>query len=310
MPSAAERAHRLGTSPCRPANTRPAAYAEGVLRTRTVVRPLGPRDHDEALALCARDPVRHVFAAARLQEAARAGTLGSFLGFPVDGALASICWSQANVVPVAVTVPAREAFAETLKRARPRIASLLGPREEVTPLWALLEPKWGPPRALRARQPLLATSVPPSARGLALHPDVRLARSEDVDAILPAAAHMFTHEIGYPPYSGSSRSFRSSLAELAEQGHTYVVRHRERVVFKSDIGSWALGCAQLQGVWLAPALRGQGLATAMVAAVVDHVLSRGAKTVSLYVNDYNLAARAVYNRVGFETVGEFTTILM
>ena len=31
-------------------------------------------------------------------------------------------------------------------------------------------------------------------------------------------------------------------------------------------------------------------------------------TVSLYVNDYNVAARATYERVGFSTVGEFATI--
>ena len=31
-------------------------------------------------------------------------------------------------------------------------------------------------------------------------------------------------------------------------------------------------------------------------------------TVSLYVNDYNLPARATYARVGFEEVGEFATV--
>ena len=31
-------------------------------------------------------------------------------------------------------------------------------------------------------------------------------------------------------------------------------------------------------------------------------------TVSLYVNDYNLPARATYTRVGFTEVGEFATV--
>ncbi len=34
-----------------------------------------------------------------------------------------------------------------------------------------------------------------------------------------------------------------------------------------------------------------------------------ASTVSLYVNDYNLAARQAYSRVGFREVGMFASVL-
>ena len=44
-----------------------------------------------------------------------------------------------------------------------------------------------------------------------------------------------------------------------------------------------------------------------MAAVVQLARSM-VPTVSLYVNDYNLAARATYARVGFEQVGEFATV--
>ena len=30
----------------------------------------------------------------------------------------------------------------------------------------------------------------------------------------PTATHMFTHEIGYPPYVGSSRAYRAAVAGL------------------------------------------------------------------------------------------------
>ncbi len=281
-----------------------------MLRTRSAVRPLGLHDRDDALGLCARDPVRHVFVAARILESWRQGSLDGLLGFRTDEELTSICWARANLVPVETTPEAASAFADKLRRWRGRTASILGPREEVMPLWAELSGTWGAPRALRAHQPLMVTSQAPSSLGVAIDPRVRPARADEVDAILPAASHMFTHEIGYPPYSGSSRTYRNSLAALVARGHTFVVVEGGEVVFKTDIGSWALGVAQLQGVWLAPHLRGRGLAGPMVAAVIEQVLAIGADAVSLYVNDFNLSARTVYDHVGLSTVGEFTTILL
>ena len=83
-----------------------------------------------------------------------------------------------------------------------------------------------------------------------------------------------------------------------------------RVIFKADVGSVALGCAQLQGVWLDPQLRGKGLAVPLMAAVVEQVMATRAKWVTLYVNDFNEAARATYRHVGFEDVGTFSTVLL
>jgi predicted GNAT family acetyltransferase len=82
------------------------------------------------------------------------------------------------------------------------------------------------------------------------------------------------------------------------------------VVFKTDIGSLALGCAQLQGVWVAPRLRGRGLAVPMLASVVEQVMVGSAPLVTLYVNDYNTAARATYEHIGFREVGDFSTVLL
>ncbi|GGL40670.1 GNAT family N-acetyltransferase [Phycicoccus endophyticus] len=281
-----------------------------MLRTRSPVRPLSLADRDAALALCARDLPRGVFVAARVLEGARTGSLGSVLGHHEDGELRALCWASANVVPVGTTTADQPQFAERLRRWRGRAASVFGPREEVEGLWSQLEPSWGRPRAVRVRQPLLVAHEPPSALGVALDERVRPARAEEVDLVLPAAEHMFTAEIGYRPYSGSDRGYRASLAALVERGHTYVVVEDGEVVFKTDIGSLALGCAQLQGVWLAPRLRGRGLSVPMLAAVLEQVMAGPAPLVSLYVNDFNAPARAAYERLGFREVGDFATVLL
>ena len=281
-----------------------------MLRTRSPVRPLSLAERDDALAVCARDLPSGVFVAARILEGSRTGSLSSVLTHRTDGELDSLCWASANVVPVGTTPESRGAFADRVRRWRGRCASLFGPRGEVLELWQQLEPHWGAPRAVREHQPLLVADTLPSTLGVPLDPRVRPARPEEVDLVLPAAEHMFTAEIGYPPYRGSDRGYRASIASLAARGHTYVVVQDDEVVFKTDIGSLALGCAQLQGVWVTPRLRGRGLAVPMLASVVEQVMLGPAPLVTLYVNDFNVAARATYDRIGFRGVGDFSTVLL
>lgn len=281
-----------------------------VLRTRSAVRPVSRDERDEALALCARDVAANVFVAARVIEGALDTRYGTLLGHRREGVLDGLCWASANVVPVATDAESTVAFAERIRRWRSRCASILGPKDLVTSLWTALEPSWSPVRAVRSEQPLMGTTTPPSALGIPLDPRVRLARPDEVDLVLPAAAHMFTREIGYPPFTGSARGYRSALLALVDQGHTYVVVEDGRVVFKADVGSVALGCAQVQGVWLAPDQRGRGLSVPAMASVVELVMNDLAPWVTLYVNDFNLPARSAYHRIGMRDIGVFSTVLL
>ena len=281
-----------------------------MLRQRLPVRPLTTADRDAALECCARNRVANVFVAARIVEGSITSSPGSLLGHWSDGELSGLAWVSANVVPVELDDDGIAAIATKITRMRRQCASLFGPSEQVNGLWERLGPSWGPVRAIRTHQPLLTTSTRPSTLGLRLDPGVRPARLDEVDIVLPAAAHMFTEEIGYPPYHGSDRGYRASISTLVRAGHTFVKVEDGEVVFKADIGSLALGCAQVQGVWLHPRLRGQGLSVPAMASVVEQVLDGLADEVSLYVNDFNVAARAAYARCGFRQVGAFTTVLL
>jgi predicted GNAT family acetyltransferase len=75
------------------------------------------------------------------------------------------------------------------------------------------------------------------------------------------------------------------------------------------VGVVSSGACQVQGVWVDPQRRGEGLAAPGMAAVVRACLQRFAPVVSLYVNSYNLPALATYARVGFSRVGTFATVL-
>lgn len=286
-----------------------------MLRTRSPVRPLQPADREAALEICARDIASNVFVASRILDGVIDNRPQALLAHRVGRHVDSLLWTNANVVPVETSHESRDAFVERLRRNRRQVASLLGPKDQVEALWSLVEPDWGPAREVRARQPLAVTSTPPSALGVTLDRRVRRAHPGEAELVLPAAEHMFTHEIGYPPYTGSPRAYLAAIAGLIRRGHTYIatdtgVDGAERVIFKTDIGSAALGCVQLQGVWLAPELRGRGYAVPLIAAAVELIMRDVAQLVTLYVNDFNLPARAAYRRVGFVETGELMTVLM
>ena len=272
------------------------------------VRALTETDHDAALEVCARDPRANVFVASRIADGSLRSQPGALFGLADGPDLSALCWAAANLVPVECDRASVEAFAAQVRPWRRRCCSLFGPAATVLPMWQELRGPWGRPRAIRERQPLLALGSIDS--GLPRDERVRLARPAEVDLVLPAAAAMFTEEIGYPPFVGSSASYRHSVANLVTRGHTFVRVDDGEVVFKADVGSAALGVAQIQGVWLAPRLRGRGLAAPAMASVVDQVRATIAPTVTLYVNDFNVAARRTYARVGFAAVGTFATVLL
>jgi len=280
-----------------------------VLRTHSRVRALTTADRDQALEVCARDTRTNVFVAARILDGGLASSPGALLGYAEGAGLEAICWASANLVPVGCDGPALAAFASKMRRWRHHCSSVFGPSDMVLPLWEALRPTWGQPRAVRTHQPVLATagSLPPGTR---CDPRVRRARFDEVDLVMPAAAAMFTEEIGYPPYRGSAQLYRQGTASLIRRGHTFVRVDDGEIVFKADVGSVALGVAQVQGVWVAPRWRGQGLAVPAMAAVVEQVRAEIAPVVTLYVNDFNTPARATYARVGFTEIGSFATVLM
>jgi predicted GNAT family acetyltransferase len=174
-------------------------------------------------------------------------------------------------------------------------------------LWDELADSWGPAREVRPEQPLLAMGglpdVPPD-------PLVRPVRPDELDRYLPAAIAMFTEEVGIDPTIGDGGAgYRARVAELIACGRAFARFEGGEVVFKAEIGALSRRVGQLQGVWVHPSRRGQGLGAIGTAAVVERLVAGMGRTASLYVNSFNLPARAMYRRIGFRQVGTYATVL-
>lgn len=232
--------------------------------------------------------------------------------------------------------------------ARPRLVrhgSVFGPAADVECVWPHLERLGVRSQEERWCQPLLVRD--PQAGGLAepasrRRPQaawaargVRGAGAGELEEVLTASVAMFREEVGYDPVATPSQAaaYRSYVSWLVARRRTYVLTDpdttagRGPVAFKADVGALWVGracppgedgplpvaVAQLTGVWTRPDLRGQGVGSAALAAVVDavrrdHVGASG--VVSLYVNDFNEPAMALYRAVGFRREGTFATVLL
>ncbi len=279
---------------------------------RASLRVLDRSDLDAALTVCDRDVVANLFVAARLraQGVARTGA-GELWGYYDDGVLTSLCWSGANLVPVEATPQAVEAFAARARRYGRQCSSIVGPATAVLDLWGRLEPHWGRAREVRAEQPLMAINAPAL---LPADPYVRRSHPAELDLVIPACVAMFTEEVGYSPVTADGGSLYHSQVSTLVAGGRSLVRMGEgprgrQVIFKAELGSVTDRAVQVQGVWVDPARRGQGLAGPGMAAVVEIVRRDIAPVVSLYVNGFNSRAVHVYEKVGFAQVGTFATIL-
>ena len=235
-----------------------------------------------------------------------------------------------------------QAMAEHCLTRLARRGSVLGPVQDVAALWRPLCEMGAHSREERWNQPLLCAGHAPDGAGLAaaqvrrrpalawVAQGLHQARAVEEERVLGASVAMFSGELGYDP-TETGPSYARHVGWLVAAGRSYVVvddgagrparagaaGERAPVAFKADVGAlWRApdgAIAQLTGVWTRPDLRGQGVGAMALAATVDavrrdHVGPQG--TVSLYVNDFNAAALALYRSVGFHQVGTFATILL
>ena len=272
------------------------------------VRVLGRTDRRAVTALLDADPVLNVFVASRVA----AGVLDRYTGGELWGHptrfVRSLVHVGANLVPVACGPSASVAFAERMGPYRPFSANV-GLSEEVGMLWGDLGRRWGEvyaqARAVRERQPVMATA---RECPIAEDPRVRRITAADFESYFSAAVAMYTEELDEDPLVANPYGYRRYVQGLVDGGRAFGIVEDGQVIFKADLGATSASVAQVQGVWVAPHLRGRGLAAPAMATVTNYIIRNG-RTASLYVNDYNTPAIATYRRCGYTQRGVFTTVL-
>jgi len=223
------------------------------------------------------------------------------------GQLSAVAFCGGNLIPIGGDFASWTVLGRHLANRRRACSSIVGPASAVAILWPSLSRRWGTARMIRASQPLLVTDRVPA---VPIDPAVRPANFEDVGRYLPAAFAMFEEELGLTPADSVDRpGYRVRLTQLIAAGHALVrLDDRGAVLFKAELAAVSSQCCQVQGVWVRPDMRGRGVGTAAMAAVIDYALQL-APRVSLYVNDFNYPARRLYGRLGMRQIGTLSTVL-
>jgi uncharacterized protein len=277
------------------------------------VRPIGREDESLALAALDRNPVRDVFIASRILHDGALTALGPspLWGAFEDGQLRGLLHVGPNLVPATDDQAACQALATAAGGLYPT-RMVVGERVTVELLWSLIGASYPAPREVRRRQFVYAVEPDhlvrdrrTAAPGLA-----RLAERSDVDRVLKLSAAMYTEEMGENPMARDPDGYRRRVRMLISRGWTYVYESGGRLQFKMDVGCASNRTAQIQGVFVPPELRGRGVGTTAMAACCDLALDRH-PNLSLYVNDFNTPAVALYERIGFRREPyDFQTIML
>ncbi len=221
------------------------------------------------------------------------------------GTVTGLIYYGAQLVLAADDEATIDAFAVETRKHR-GLRSFVGPKAPVDALWERVRSWHTAPQIVRNAQPLYVLA----RRTLRpTEPDVeaRRAREDEAELVAENSAEMIVGELGYDPRVARS-AFVSAVRRTIAAGQWWVWIVDGAVRFQCNVGPRTAATAQIQGVWTPPAARGNGWATLALGAIARRLLATES-TLSLYVNDFNAPAIALYERLGFARVGTFATYL-
>jgi RimJ/RimL family protein N-acetyltransferase len=270
-------------------------------------RALLPSDTGAVLSLLREHPVRNVL----LEYLVRSGALGRVPGFYGCGgpegidAVLLIGALGGAFLEARSAEPLRE-LGRLAARLDVRPRHITAPEELLPTFWEAYRP-FAPPLRWSRREPLYLLT-----RGRLHAPEViavRRAEERDLDELAENSAQQHREDLKEDRAAYDPEGFRRRHLQDLRAGHWWVARERGRIVFQVHVGPENDEVVQLGGVFTPADLRRQGYASRALGALARQLLLRK-PAVCLFCDEDNRAARPVYERLGFEVVGHYRSLLL
>ena len=272
---------------------------------RWSLRLLSEDDVRDALQFLQRDPLINVYLISRLiEERTLAST--QLVVVRYNGAIVLVASLATNIVlagdpsmPDDITQPAVALIADRIITRMLPVRAIISPAHLVEALWSNLRSRIDPPTVVRMNQPIYAI------RKRFDYPDLTEARysaMRDLEQLVPACAAMHREEVGIDPLERDAAGYRERIRELVEKKRSVIRVVDGAIASKCEYSAVTGDAVQLMGVWTHPLYRRRGLSYELLREVCGHLFRRG-KTVTLFVNDFNKPAIALYESLGFKPIG-------
>lgn len=139
--------------------------------------------------------------------------------------------------------------------------------------------------------------------------NLRLAQPRELDQIVDAQAEIALLESGTDPRKRDYSGFLERVLRRIEQGRIYVVVEDGRLIFKADVIAKTENTAYLEGIYVAPERRGEGIGSECLAEVGVRLLN-SVQNVCLLSNVNFHGAHRSFGKAGFKHTGNCTTVFI
>jgi len=139
--------------------------------------------------------------------------------------------------------------------------------------------------------------------------NVRLAEASELEQIAEAHAEVAFIESGVDPMLKDREGFLKRCLNRIEKGRTFVVFENGKLVFKVDIAAETSDVAYLEGIYVAPELRGQSVGSRCLARLSLHLLNR-VQDICLLTNVEFKNAHKSFLKAGYKNTDCYQTIFV
>jgi predicted GNAT family acetyltransferase len=272
---------------------------------RWSIKPLTDDDVRSAISFLQRDPLINVYLISRLLEE-RTASATQMIEVRFNREIVLVASLATNVVLASapgvasdLTEAAISIVADRILTRMLPVRAIISPASLVESLWRQIRSRLDPPTVVRMNQPIYAI------RRHFDFPDLSAARyatMKDLDDLVPACASMHMEEVGIDPLERDASGYRERIRELVERKRSVVLPRDGRIAAKCEFSAVTSDTVQLMGVWTNPHCRRRGHGRELLREVCGHLFRKG-KTVTLFVNDFNLPAIGLYEKLGFQRIG-------